>query len=212
MAFPTTGILDPFTYSNCALATVSGGAWLSPVALDFNVDSNVIFPNVGAGAIVTWNALSLTNAEAYITITQLPASGEVAAMLWIDASGNGYGVRYTHGAPGVLISGELAAYAFSTLNSANVTLSAGDQIGMNLIISTNTIEGYTASGGTWTLRTTAVDSTSTSARRIGIAGTGTTVGMDNFGGGAPVAGGSPIGPLLQGKLTNGGILQGRLVR
>lgn len=200
MAFPTTGILDNFTYSNGSLATVSAGAWASPVGLDFNVASNVIFPLVGAGAIVTWTALSLTDCEAYITITTLPASGEVAAMIWVDASGNGYGVQYTHGAPGTFISGELAGYAFSTLDSESLTLSAGDQIGLNLIISTNTIEGYTATGGTWTLRTTATDSTSTTPRRIGIAATGTTVGMDAFGGGAtsaPVGGGGTMTTLTR---------------
>src|SRR5688572_6372965 len=187
MAFPTTGILDTFTYSNGALATVSAGAWASPVGLDFNVSSNTIFAAVGAGAIVTWTALSLTDCEGYITITQLPASGEVAAVIWVDGSGNGYGVRYTHGAPGAFISGELAGYAFTALDTESLTLAAGDQIGLNLIISTNTIEGYTATGGVWTLRTTATDSTSITARRIGVAVTGTNAGLDSFGGGATIA-------------------------
>lgn len=188
MAFPTTGILDTFTYSNGALATVSGGAWASPVGLDFNVASNTLFAAVGAGAIVTYVTTgNIGTCEGYITITQLPGSGQVAAVIWIDGSGNGYGVRYTHGAPGAFISGELAGYVFTALDSESLTLSAGDQIGLNLDLATNTIEGYTATGGVWTLRTSAVDSTYTTPRRIGLAVTETTAGLDTFGGGATAA-------------------------
>lgn len=188
MAFPTTSVLDGFAYSNGALTTVSSGAWSSPVGLDFNVSSQTIFAAVGSGGIVTYATLgNISECEAYITITQLPGSGEAAAVLWMDGSGNGYGTRYTHGAPGTLIAGELAGYVFTALGSSvSLTLSAGDQIGLWMRPSINEINAYTATGGTWTLRATRTDTTSTSARRIGIACTGTTVGMDNFGGGQPL--------------------------
>jgi hypothetical protein len=188
MAFPTVSVVDNFTYSNGALATVSGGAWSSPVGLDFNVSSNTIFPVVGAGAIVTYaTGGDIDDCEAFITVTTLPGSGETAGLVWLDGSGNGYGVTYTHGAPGTLQVFEIAGYSGTPLGaSASVTLSAGDQIGMQISGAT-TIDGYTATGGAWTLQLSRSDGTYTTARRNGISATGTNVGMDAFASGTTVA-------------------------
>jgi hypothetical protein len=187
MAFPTTGVLDNFTYSNGALATVSGGAWSSPVGLDFTVSSNTLFPISGSGALVTYaTSGNIDDCEVFITISQLPASGESCSVLWVDGSGNGYGVTYIHGAPGSIQVIEIASYAGTGLGSAAVTLAAGDQIGMQISGAT-TIDAYTATGGVWTLQLSRTDATSTTARRIGLGSTGTTVGLDAFGGGVTVA-------------------------
>ena len=199
MAFPTTGVLDNFAYSNGALATVSGGAWSSPVGLDFNVASQVLFPISGAGAIVTYATLgNVSECEAYITVTQLPGSGETAALLWIDGSGNGYTAVYVHGAPGSLGVYRMAGYASTLLGSTvALTLSAGDQLGMWVRPGTNEIEAFSATGGTWTSRATRTDATYTTARRIGLGASGTNVGMDIFGGGAV----SPAPPATGGFMT-----------
>jgi hypothetical protein len=188
MAFPTTGVLDNFTYSNGVLATVSGGAWSSPVGLDFTVSSNTIFPVSGGGALVTYaTAGNIDDCEVFVTISQLPGSGETCTVLWVDGSGNGYGVAYTHGAPGNIQALEITGYSGATLGATvALTLAAGDQIGMQISGAT-TIDAYSATGGVWTLHLTRSDATSTTARRIGLGSTGTNVGLDAFGGGVTIA-------------------------
>lgn len=211
MAFPTTGILDPFTYANNAsLVTASGGAWGTLFGLDFNVNSNAIFPN-GSSGLVLWQALSIASAEAYALVSQVPSSGDSVACAWLSNGGDGYVVTYQHGAPGFMRITRSTGFAPTTLGAdVSLTIATNDSIG--LYVSAGTIEGWHHNGASWSLILTRSDGTHTTARRIGITTGGVTSGITDFGGGAPVAGGSPVGPLLQGKLVGGGILQGRLVR
>lgn len=185
MAFPTTPLLDAFTYSNGALHTVSGGVWLSPVGSPMNVTSNQIVPSVAGGSVNTHASLSITDCEAYITVVTLPLTGEEASLGWLDASGNGYGIAYVHGAPGSLLIRESLAYAPTTLGAAiSITLAAGDGFGFRVLVGTNEITGWTRSGAVWTLQGTRTDSTYTTARTLAVSGNGTTERLDDFGGGA----------------------------
>lgn len=184
MTFPATPIIDAFTYADGALQTVSGGVWLNPIGAWFVVNSNQIVPAVGAGAVNTRNGLSLTNCEAYITIVTLPGTGEEASLGWLDGSGDGYGVGYTHGAPGTFVIRESAAYTPTTLGAAiSLTLGAGDAIGFRVRTTTNEIEGWARIGGVWTLQGLRTDTTYTTARTLAVSGNGTTMRLDDFGGG-----------------------------
>lgn len=196
MAFPSTSVQDTFSYSNGLLASVSSGAWTSPVGLDFNVSGNKIFGSAGAGSIVTYATLgNITMPECYITITDLPSSGQAVAALWIDGSGNGYACQYTHGSPGSIIAGTVSGYAVTAIGaSVSLTLSAGDQIGLEVNTTTNTVNAWSATGGTWTQRASRSNSTHTSARRVGLAVTGTAAGLDDFGGGAVTAAATSMTP------------------
>lgn len=206
MAFPATPVIDAFTYSNGSLPTVSGGIWLNPVALPFTVVSNQIQAAVG-GSINTRSDINAAEAEAYFTIATLPVAPDVAAAGWVDGSGNGYDVYYEHGAPGIMRIRRSTAYAPTTLGAdISLTLSAGDGIGIR--VRRGAIEAYHRSGGTWTLQGSRSDSTYTTARTLAVAGSGTTMRIDDYGGGA-IAG---SGPLLDGGLINHGALQGRLVQ
>lgn len=194
MAFPTTGVLDNFAYSNGELSTRPGTRWSAPLSTSYswNVSSGVVYPISAGGAICLDTTLGdILPAEAYVTIPNLPSSGQSVGLGWFDASGNGYVMAYVHGSPGSIAIQRVASWGGTTLGSAiSVTLAAGDQIGLAVSVSggTATIDAYTATGGVWTNRGSRTDTTYTSARKAAIMASGGTVAsLDAYGGGQPSA-------------------------
>lgn len=193
MAFPTTPILDTFnglTAGNNLSAVDALWSAFSGFGIPElqTVGGNQITSQAGTGNSNYYNVATYVDAEIYVTVATLMASGEFLSLGWANTSLQGYDVLYTHGAPGNVIIRRLDTGVPTTLATfSSVTLAAGDKLGYRRI--GNTFEAWqvpsgSAQAATPLGTTTDPGSPYTTARNIGFTANGTTVRLDDFGGGA----------------------------
>lgn len=211
MPFPATGILDNFNRANTGPPPSSN--WSGPTNPSndqLQVVSNQCV-SVGSYADNWWNVSQFGDCECYFTIASYP--DEDWRYCWLalrlqspgTAGRDGYEVVVETQAGGndnVYINRLDNAVNTQLGASLSVNLATGDSLGAEFIGSTLTV--YHKTGGTWSNIGSRTDSTY-GAGYIGI-GTEPIIVLDDFGGGAIIA-----GPLLGGRLVKKGILQGRLV-
>jgi hypothetical protein len=152
-AFPSTPILDPFSYSDGDLETVSSGTWLhDPANIDFDnsaVASGQVTVTSGVGA-AWFNTTFRPSQEAYFDIPQ--ASAYMGVYLRVEqpstssSTMDGYQVEVE--------DTTLAIYKFSDTSGALIgatqtvtALADGDALGGRVV--GQTIQAYRRSGGVW---------------------------------------------------------------
>lgn len=149
-----------------------------------------------------WTPATYQDFVIYWTISTLPGSGNAQRLYGrlkdVGLLGNvwdGYVVRYQQAATSQLIIDVNTNATGTTLSTVNITLAAGDKIGMVCLGSM--IQSWAYTSGAWALQATVFDSTYPAAGYIGIGVRGTTGRGDDLYlgvlGGA--AGGQQIGVL-----------------
>lgn len=130
-------------------------------------------------------AFSGDDLEAYLTIATLPGTNN-SVRIYVrvhDTGGfstwDGYGVRYQQNATPFFTVERWTNAALSTIQSQNLTLSAGDKIGIRVVGSA--IEGWVYQSGAWTMQVSGTDTTyPTSGGFIAFGVRGTTGRVDDF--------------------------------
>lgn len=179
--FPTLGVLDNF---NRADSGSLGANWTDGLN-GYSIVSNTAAPENAAWNISSWNAVSSADFGCYVTMSTL-ATGDKGGVYgrWNGTNGTGYGVT-AH-----VISGDnefniyrTDAFTDTNLGQINAFFKSGDKIGMSMVGSILSVY-YCPSGGSWELAGTYTDATYGSAGLIEMVAYGTTIRLDDFGGGA----------------------------
>ena len=214
MAFPTTGILDPFTGANEDPLTTNWTTSLHSGHNNLRRVSNAL-QGEGTGAFSSgyYDVASYgPDSECRLTITTLPdENSQIRLLLRLQGLGvdtfDGYQLRYEHVAAG---GSEVGIYRMD--DTADILLGAhftvefanGDDIGFEMI--GDTLKGYRKpAAGAWTELLSRTDSTYDSGGFLGVMISEGTVPivLDDFGGGTVVTG--PLYTIVNGSdetLTN----------
>lgn len=190
MAFPTTSVLDTFSVN----ASLSTGSWATPI---FNGDSTLVALDgecVGQGGFCDsyWSASTFgADSEAYCKVVNaIESGGNAYEVLCRISNPNGAVNNYfIH----VLNDNSNVVWMYKTVSGsqtklgADVTqaIAAGDSIGISAIGTTISF-WHKPAAGSWTEVATRTDSSVTGAGYIGLAIQGTSVRLDDFGGGTVV--------------------------
>lgn len=204
-AFPTTSVIDDCNRTEDPLS--QGGAWTNRISsLDNDVRGNgtgcVLGTAGGAFGSAFRTVASGADAESFLTITTLPATGEVVEV-WVriadgaTATPDGYflDVAKTAGSATWTLwkSVDGAQTDLTAASPVTQAISAGDSIGIEVI--GDNIKGYLKTGGSWSLIiSTTGGSAVTAAGSIGFVVQQTTAVVDDIGGGTVVAGGGGTTP------------------
>lgn len=195
MAFPTTGVIDAFTYADGSLDTASSNAWqldpMNDAAADgLSVSSNQVRTTVtplGVGAAWLNSSTYGPNQEAYFDTVTI--GGYFGIYLRLQSPSNssstadGYLVEIEDTALTVYSITNAVGSAISTTQTVTA-LANGDGFGASII--GNTIQAYRRSSGTWSAYgATRTDSTYTSPGYLGVVAVHASARpvIDNFGGG-----------------------------
>jgi hypothetical protein len=209
MAFPTTSVLDTGDRAN--EGPPPSASWEynygNPGAADddgLKIVSNQIASNGTAGNYANsyWTTSYGPDCEVYATVSTLPETGEelgLEARITSPSTGGGVNATTDSYQVGWIQQGSNNLYISRLDNSVytqlgaiqSVTnLSAGNKFGFELIGST--LQAYRHNGSSWAAwGTSRTDSTYSAAGKIGLTLQGTTVRLDDFGGGT-ISGSAPL--------------------
>jgi hypothetical protein len=181
--FPKTQILDNFDRADAANL---GSKWTDGYN-GFDISSKSAAPEIaGDYSITTFNTVnSSANQECYCTLKTVASNEKLGLYVrWNNAAGNGYGLTAHFTAGGNYMNlYRTDNYVDTGLSTTNMTFASGDKIGLRA--NGSTIEAwYKSVSGNWQLISSVTDSTYSNAGQFEIVGYGTTVRMDDFGGGA----------------------------
>lgn len=198
MAFPTTTVIDTFTYSNGALETVSGGVWqINPfndaASNGVSVNANAARTTVTPGGVgMAWFDTNTygANQEAYFTATTVGGYFGLYICLQQPSAGSATGDGYL-----VEIEGtNLSFYRFD--NAVGTDIGSGPQTvtalangdGFGALRFGSSIQAYRRSSGTWSTYGTPVTDATYTSGKLGfvIAEDTARPVIDNFGGGTVV--------------------------
>jgi len=202
MAYPTTGVLDPFTYSDGALQTVSSGAWqINPFndgASDgVSVSSNAVRPTVTPGGVgMAWyDAVAYgPDQEAHYTVSTVGGYFGIYVCVQQPSAGSATGDGY-------LIEIEDVNLSFYRFDNAVATgIGAGPQTvtalasgdGFGVLRSGSTIQAYRRSSGVWGTYGTSVSDATYAGGKLGfvMAEDFARPVIDNYGGGNIITAGT----------------------
>lgn len=195
MAFPTTSVLDSFTGTNGTDLPVYSANWVSAPTGGQNLEiQGNAATGTGAPAnnINGWTTTFGPASEVYCTISTKPGNNEIVLILarLVQETSlttvDGYCLRFQvlTGTDTLTIQRFDNGVQTSLGASISQEVSAGDAIG--LYIAGSTLQAYyKASGGSWgQAGTDRTDSTHSAAGKIALFSSGTTVRIDEFGGGS----------------------------
>lgn len=197
MAFPSTSVLDNFTGTNGTDLPVYSSNWqTAPTGgVNLEIQSNAATGTAAASNNTnSWATSYGPDCEVYVTITTKPADGNILLLLARGvqetslATADGYCLRFAPvaGTDTITIQ-RIDNGAQTSISSAfSQEVSNGDSIGLEIIGNTLTAY-YKPSGGAWTSLGSTTDSTYTTAGKIGLLTSSTTIRLDDFGGGTYVA-------------------------
>ena len=206
MAFPTTSVIETFTYANGNLGATA--AW------DADYNNNVIYNNqVRAGgsnpSVDHWVASTFGDSEAFMTLVNYGSFTDQAWIaIWIRMGTTGGFDAYDYE---VYRNGANYEHTLFLVNNSvwtqkdqdiNPTFSAGDRIGIEAIGSAIKAHRYTS--GAWSEVMSTTDSTHASGYLAIAAQIQSALG-DDFGGGAVVTGGGTAVPVFLHHLRQQGI-------
>lgn len=191
VTFPTTDVLDNFNRAN---AGSLGANWTQYITAftgtrDGQIVSNQATGDLGTTSQVWWNPSTFdADQEAYFTIATLPSDTELVD-IWLRLASIGSGttdgytfrVTFASGADTFDIR-RLDNATGTSLDTATVTVSAGDSIGATAIGDELTF-WHKPAAGEWTEILSATDATYSAGGHIGISLANQTVRIDDFGGG-----------------------------
>jgi hypothetical protein len=191
-AFPTTGILDNFNRAN--EDPLGNGNWTCPLRSGDNnlrVLSNLVaLPSAGIQTgNCYWSAADFgPDTEVFLTISTKPANSEclalVARISGAGSSISGYWGEFCSSAgTDTWDLYRVDSGVFTHLGTQGTAeLTNGDKVGLE-VIGNNIKLYYKPAAGSWTLKTSASDSTYPAAGKIGINIEQVTARGDDFGGG-----------------------------
>ncbi len=189
MAFPETGILDDFGRAN---ENPIAGGWAGPLFAgepQLQLVSSELRPNPTTGNSY-WNAAFFgPDCEVYFTLTSAWAVSDRVVLYFRSTTNvvSGYRADFRNLAGDHLVFvGRMDSNVLTALGGSidpADTFAAGDSFGVSMIGDTITVYRKPAAGA-WTSLGTRTDSTYAGAGRIAVSITGTTVTVDDFGGGS----------------------------
>lgn len=176
--FPQTPVLDNFNRADTGPPPSASWTNHPDYGGSLVVDTNKCKAENGGACAAYWNTLLGPDSEAYFTLSTLQVANSIYCFIRADPTLNsGYWIEIV---PDGTINLKRAA---ATLDTASVTLGAGDSFGIRALGS-NITGRYKPSGGSWSEILSGSDATTAGAGYIGLFVQGdTTARMDDFGGG-----------------------------
>ena len=193
-AFPTTGILDSFTRTNSASLganwiELDGGAQIVSNAAKYD------------GGMSLWGVAKFTDCEVYSTIGAL---AQIVYFEWrvalasnrtldptVSNNWSGYGAQFDPVANTVDVFKYDGSSSTPIGSTISTTIDLGDSIGISMVGSTIKVYVKPAAGSWAQVGSNLTDSTYTSAGRIAVEFGGSSVTVDEFGGGDAITSAPP---------------------